>query len=155
MAERLKPAEMRAWIAFLDAQATVLRRLESDLMKADRMTLAEYDVLIQLWLAPEKQLRMSELSLRVRLSPSGITRLVDRLVKAGLVRRVRCASDRRGAWAMLTSNGRRRLARARPNHLRSVHRHFAGLIKPAQLPLLAETLEKLADRPAVQVSSTA
>src|SRR5690242_6137410 len=102
MAAELKPAEMRAWVAFLDAQSRVMRQLEADLVAADGMTLPEFDVLIQLWLAPEGRLRMTEVSERVRLSPSGITRLVDRLVTAGLVKRGRCASDRRGTWAILT-----------------------------------------------------
>lgn len=116
MARELKPDELRAWRAFLDAQATVLRRLEADLIAADGMTLAEFDVLIQLRLAADHQLRMTDLSERVRLSPSGMTRLVDRLAKTGLVKRGRCASDRRGTWAILTAAGRERIDRVTPIH---------------------------------------
>jgi len=96
MAGELKPEELRAWMAFLDAQATVMRQLEADLVAHDGLTLAEFDVLAQLGFAPESRLRMVELADRVRLSPSGITRLVDRLSRAGLLKRTRCASDRRG-----------------------------------------------------------
>jgi DNA-binding MarR family transcriptional regulator len=140
----LKPAELRAWRAFLDAQATLLRHLEAELVAGEGMTLAEFDVLAQLGLARESRLRMSELSERVRLSPSGITRLVDRLVRAGLVKRGNCATDRRGTWAILTPAGNERLRRARPLHLRGVQQHFARRLSPAQLDELANALEPLA-----------
>ena len=154
MAPELKPAEMRAWQAFLDAQATVMRQLEADLVKVDGTTLAEFDVLIQLRLAEGGRLRMSELSERVRLSPSGITRLVDRLVRTGLVKRGRCASDRRGTWAILTAAGRERVDRLRPIHFRSVRDHFARHLRLDQLSPLAIALEGLAQSEGAKVSST-
>lgn len=153
MARELKPTELRAWRAFLDAQATVLRRLEADLVAADGMTLAEFDVLIQLRLAPDHRLRMTDLSERVRLSPSGITRLVDRLAKTGLVKRGRCASDRRGTWAILTAAGRGRIDRVTPIHLRGVRDHFARRISAVQMSNLAAALEGVARDPATSVSS--
>jgi DNA-binding MarR family transcriptional regulator len=155
MASELRPAERRAWRAFLDAQATVLRRLEAELVAAEGMTLAEFDVLVQLWLARDTRLRMTELSERVRLSRSGITRLVDRLEHTGLVKRGRCASDRRGTWAILTTAGSARARRALPIHLKGVRDHFARRLSPAQLVGLADALEPLADLPPVQVKSTA
>src|ERR1700716_4323053 len=103
MPAELKPAEMRAWAAFLDAQAALLRQLESELIEKEDMTLAEFDVLIQLGVAPDRRLRMTELSERVRLSHSGVTRLVDRMTQAGLVKRTRCDSDRRGNLAPLAA----------------------------------------------------
>jgi len=143
MAPTLKPAEMRAWRAFLDAQASLLRRLEADLIEEEDITLAEYDVLLQLSFAPDGRLRMTELSDRVRLSPSGLTRLVDRLVRTGLVKRGRCASDRRGSFAILTSAGKVRLRRASPIHLRGIREHFSKRLSPAQLTAVAEALEPL------------
>ena len=144
MATTLKPAELRAWRAFLNAQATVLRQLEAELVAEEGMTLAEFDVLVQLRVAPEQRLRMNELSEHVRLSPSGITRLVDRLVQAGLVERGPCASDRRVTWAILTAAGRTRLRRASPLHLRGVQEHFARRLSSAQLETLADALESVA-----------
>ena len=146
---------MRAWQAFLDAQSTVMRQLEADLVAADGMTLAEFDVLITLRLAEEHRLRMTELSERVRLSPSGLTRLVDRLTHGGLVKRIRCASDRRGTWAVLTAAGKERVDHVMPIHLRGIRKHFANRLSPADLNLLADALEGLADRPRSRVSSTA
>lgn len=143
MATSLKPAEMRAWRAFLDAQASLLRRLGADLVREEDITLAEYDVLVQLRFAPEGRLRMSELSDRVRLSPSGLTRLVDRLVRGGLVKRGRCASDRRGSFAILTPAGNVRLRHASPVHLRGIRRHFTKQLSAAQLVAVAEALEPL------------
>jgi DNA-binding MarR family transcriptional regulator len=144
MATPLKPAEFRAWRAFLNAQATLMRRLEAELVASEGMTLPEFDVLVQLQFAPEQRLRMNELSDRVRLSPSGITRLVDRLAQAGLVERGPCESDRRVTWAILTSSGRARLRRASPVHLRGVREHFARRLSPAQLDVLADALESVA-----------
>jgi DNA-binding MarR family transcriptional regulator len=143
MTPDLKPDELRAWRAFLDAQASLLRRLESELLADEGMTLAEYDVLFQLAAAGARQVRMTELSERVRLSRSGLTRLVDRLVQAGLVERGHCESDRRGTFAVLTGAGRDRLRRARPVHLGGVRRHFAEHLSPAQLAAVADALEPL------------
>jgi DNA-binding MarR family transcriptional regulator len=143
MASELKPAEMRAWAAFLDAQAALLRQLEWELVEKEDMTLAEFDVLIQLGMAPDRRLRMTELSARVRLSRSGLTRLVDRLVQAGLVKRGKCADDRRGTFAILTVVGGTRLRHARPVHLRGVREHFGKRLSAAQLSALAEALEPL------------
>lgn len=143
MAAELKPAELRAWAAFLDAQAALLRQLESELIEKEDMTLAEFDVLIQLGVAPDRRLRMTELSERVRLSRSGLTRLVDRLVQAGLVKRGKCAEDRRGTFAILTTLGGSRLHHARPVHLRGIREHFGKRLSAAQLSSLAEALEPL------------
>ena len=144
MATELKPAEMRAWTAFLKAQASLLRQLEAELIEKEDMSLAEFDVLIQLAMAPDRRLRMTELSDRVRLSHSGVTRLVDRLAQAGLVERTRCDSDRRGTFATLTAAGRARLRRAQPVHLRGIREHFGKRLSAAQLSAVAEALEPLA-----------
>ena len=153
MAVKLKPAELRAWRAFLDAQASLLRRLEADLIRDEDITLAEYDVLVQLSFTPGGRLRMTELSDRVRLSPSGLTRLVDRLVRSGLVKRGRCASDRRGTFAILTPAGKVRLRKASPVHLRGIREHFSRHLSPAQLAAVAEALEPLGRDMPLGVSS--
>src|SRR3981081_4335447 len=153
MAAKLKPAEMRAWRAFRDAQASLLRRLGADLVKSEDITLAEYDVLVQLRFAPDGRLRMSELSDRVRLSPSGLTRLVDLLVRRGLVKRGRCASDRRGTNAILTAAGNARLRRASPVHLRGIREHFSKHLSATQLEAVADALEPLGRDMPLGVSS--
>lgn len=107
------------------------------------MSLAEYDVLVQLAAADERRLRMSELAERLLLSRSGITRLVDRLVADGLVGRDPCESDRRGHWTVLTDAGEERMREAAPTHLRGIGRHFLARIDPEDQRALAGLLSKL------------
>lgn len=143
---RLQPNELRAWKAFLNAQASVLRELEADLVGQERLTLAEYDVLVQLALAPKQELRMTDLSEQVRLSRSGITRLVDRLARRGLTGRRPCPTDRRVTYAVLTAAGRERLRRATPTHLQGVRGYFIARLEPDQLERFTRSLEALASR---------
>ncbi len=144
---RLSPGDPRldAWLAFLRAHARLTQQLERELQAEHAMTLAEYDVLVQLAVAEEDRLRMSELADRVLLSRSGITRLVDRLVASGLVERVTCESDRRGAWAQLTKAGLERLRSASPTHLRGVAAHFLDRIPAEELDQLRMTLDRVAE----------
>lgn len=107
------------------------------------MTLAEYDVLVQLAHADPGQLRMGELADRLLLSRSGATRLVDRLEAVGLVARATCESDRRGQWATLTAIGMERLRAAWPTHLRGIREHFLAPIPDDEQPQLQATLERL------------
>jgi len=106
------------------------------------MPLAEFDVLMQLSLAEGQRLRMNELADRVVLSRAGITRLVDRLVADGSVARIKCASDARGAYAVLTDPGRARLDEARPGHFAAVRRHFLGSFAKPELEALADLLDR-------------
>ena len=143
--ERLIGAEPRlaAWSAFLRAHARVTRQLERELQAEESLALADYDVLVQLALAGDRRLRMSELADRLLLSRSGITRLVDRLERDGLVERMTCESDRRGQWAALTDAGHQRLRDASPTHLRGVAEHFLDRIPERELETLRRTLERI------------
>jgi DNA-binding MarR family transcriptional regulator len=134
---------LAAWSAFLRAHARVTRQLERELQAEESLALADYDVLVQLALASDRRLRMSELADRLLLSRSGITRLVDRLERDGLVERVTCESDRRGQWAALTDAGRQRLRDASPTHLRGVAEHFLDRIPAQELETLRRTLERI------------
>jgi DNA-binding MarR family transcriptional regulator len=138
----LDAVENRAWRSFLVAHARVARRLEADLLARSHLPLAEFDVLMQLSLAEGQRLRMNELADRVVLSRAGITRLVDRLVADGSVARVKCASDARGAYAILTDSGRARLDEARPGHFAAVQRHFLGSFARPELEALADLLDR-------------
>ncbi len=132
-----------AWRAFLRAHARLTRQLERELQAEQSMALADYDVLVQLAIAGEQRLRMSELADRLLLSRSGVTRLIDRLEADGLVARVTCESDRRGQWAQLTDAGHQRLREASPTHLRGVAEHFLDRIPATELDRLRETLERV------------
>jgi DNA-binding MarR family transcriptional regulator len=130
----------------------VLRRLEAELVDEGAMSLAHYDVLVQLAHADGRRLRMHELAQRVLLSRSGITRVVDRLEAEGLVERRACPSDARGAFAVLSEAGLARLRDATPIHLGGVRRHFVDPLTTAELETLGELLERVL---AAQVSSAA
>ena len=101
--ERVTPEQLRVWRSFLRAHAVIVRRLETDLMDRHGMPLAWYDVLARLVESDGHRLRMSDLADRVMLSPSGLTRLVDRLVEAGLICREPSESDARGSYAATAS----------------------------------------------------
>ena len=135
---------LAAWSAFLRAHARVVRELERELQVEEEMALSDYDVLVQLAAADQRRLRMSDLADRLLLSRSGATRLVDRLVAAGLVERVVCESDRRGQWAALTDAGYRRLRRAAPTHLRGVAAHFLDRLSDDDLASLERMLTPVA-----------
>jgi DNA-binding MarR family transcriptional regulator len=116
--------QLASWRSFLRAHALVIRALETELVAEQQLSLAAYDVLVQLVEAPGHRLRMTELADAVLLSRSGVTRLVDRLEKAGLVSRCRVAGDGRGVAAQLTEAGVNRLRTASRTHLTGVMRHF-------------------------------
>jgi DNA-binding MarR family transcriptional regulator len=129
-AQPLAPTDPRldAWRSFLHAHARVSRRLDEELQAGHHLSLAEYDALLQLVNAPGHRLRMSVLAERVLLSRSGITRLVDRLVAAGMVERTTCTTDARGAEAALTHAGHARLRDASITHLDGVRRLFVDVV---------------------------
>jgi DNA-binding MarR family transcriptional regulator len=122
---------LEAWRSFLHAHALLSRRLDEELQAGHQLSLAEYDALLQLVNAPGHRLQMSVLADRVLLSRSGITRLVDRLVAAGMVERSACTTDARGAEAALTSAGHARLRAAAVTHLDGVRRLFLDAV-PAE-----------------------
>jgi DNA-binding MarR family transcriptional regulator len=131
---------LAAWRSFLRAHARVVRELERELQDQEQLALTDYDVLVQLAAAGEHRLRMSELADRLLLSRSGATRLIDRLVREGLVERASCEDDRRGQWASLTAAGYERLRRASPTHLRGVAAHFLDLLSSDDLAALERML---------------
>jgi DNA-binding MarR family transcriptional regulator len=138
---RLEP-----WRAFLRAHARVARRLDEELRAEHDLSVAEYDALLNIAESPGHRIRMRQLSERVVLSKSGITRLIDRLVADGLVERSACASDARGAEAVLTDPGLRRLRAASRTHLRGIEDHFLDVLDPAELEAVGHAMQAVADR---------
>jgi DNA-binding MarR family transcriptional regulator len=142
---RLTDGQLTAWRSFLQAHAVLVRRLEADLLAEHQLPLASYDVLVQLVEAPERRLRMTELAQLVLISRSGLTRLVDRLEREGLVRREACDDDARGLFAVLTPDGFQRLRRATPTHLRGVASYAIDRLDDAQVEQLAEICARMLD----------
>jgi DNA-binding MarR family transcriptional regulator len=136
--------ELRAWQALLHAHHDVVERLDRDLRQAHGITFGEYDVLLRLGRTPERALRMSDLAERVLLSPSGVTRLVDRLAARDLLERRTDPTDARVALASLTTEGSRLLRRAARTHLRGIREHFTSRLTEPQLRGVATGLERVA-----------
>ena len=135
--------ELNAWRGLLGTQSALITRLDEELEREHGLPLTSYEVLLHLNEEPGHSLRMGELAERLFLSRSGLTRLIDRLTKAGLVEREVCESDRRGYYAALTSEGERRFAEARPTHLRGVREHFLSKLEPEDLDALGRAWERV------------
>ena len=130
---------MEAWQAFLRASIRLMDRLDAEL-EPHGISLADYEILVNLSAEPSGELRMTELAARTLVSRSGLTRRLDRLVEAGLVERRSCPTDRRGVLAVLTDTGRERLGAAAPTHVEGVRRHFISQLHGQDLPALAASL---------------
>ncbi|WP_436493908.1 MarR family winged helix-turn-helix transcriptional regulator [Actinokineospora sp. HUAS TT18] len=137
--------ELHAWRTFLRAHARITRALEAELVAEQKLSLGGYDVLVQLAEAPGRKLRMAELADAVLLSRSGVTRLVDRLERVGLVSRERVAGDGRGVVATLTEDGLNTLRTASHTHLDGVVRHFVARFDPDELQDMGDLCAKLVD----------
>jgi DNA-binding MarR family transcriptional regulator len=139
----LTGTELGAWRGLLRVHAALVRELDAELDATHALPLSSYDVLISLQSAPAKRLRMAELADSVLLSRSGVTRLVDRLEREGLIARDTCTSDGRGCFAVLTEKGEALLARARPTHLAGVRERFLRHFSDEELLQLAEFWERV------------
>ena len=115
-------ASCGAWRGMLRAHAALTKALDADLDSAHGLPLSSYEVLLHLNDATDRRMRMRDLASSVILSRSGLTRLADRLERKELIRRESCASDARGAYAVLTPAGADMLAAARTTHLAGVAR---------------------------------
>jgi DNA-binding MarR family transcriptional regulator len=133
---------LRAWRALLQAHATLMRQLETDLEKETGLTLADFDVLAQLALAGG-ELRMTELAARALISRSGMTRRVARLVEEGLVRRANADADARRVVVALTDTGVARLTETAPVHARGIFDLFVARLDDQELAVLESALRKV------------
>ena len=142
---RLSELHLAAWRAFLNAHAAAVGRIERDLARAggDLVPLSWYDVLIELLEAPGHRLRQRDLARAVVLTRSGISRLIDRLEAAGLVRREPNPADRRGDLVVLTPSGRAAVRRTWPAYARGIAEHFARHVQPDEARVLTTALERV------------
>jgi DNA-binding MarR family transcriptional regulator len=127
----------------LRAHAQLTRELDAELAREHDLPLSSYEVLLFLADSENGRMRMSELADSVLLSRSGLTRLVDRLQRDGLLKRERCRSDARGYFAEITPKGRSVFASARQTHLDGVRRLFLDRFSREELRTLGELWQKL------------
>jgi DNA-binding MarR family transcriptional regulator len=141
--DQLDERELRAWRGMLRAHATLTKALDADLEAEHGLPLSSYEVLLHLDDAEGRRMRMSDLAATVILSRSGLTRLVDRLEREGLIERQSCPSDARGSFATLTAAGARKLHAARATHLSGVRSMFLDHFTPEEQEILGAAWERL------------
>lgn len=140
----LTRVEAGAWRGLLRTHAAIVRALDAELVQEHGISLTAYEVLLLLHEAPERRLRMAELAEQALLSLSGMTRLVDRLVRSGHVDRERCREDGRGVVVRPTRAGTALFRAARATHLHGIRARFLSRLSGAELRRLGATWERLA-----------
>ena len=139
----LEQGREEAWRALITAYSAAVERIECGLSEAGLPPLSWYDVLLELSAAPERRLRMHELARAVVLSRSGLTRLVDRLEKAGLLRREPDPSDGRGSFATLTDEGAGMRERMWPVYAKGIADNFGAHISDEEADVLCRALGRV------------
>ncbi len=143
MNEPLDELHLAAWRAFLNTHAVLTNRIDHELAAAKVLPLSWYDVLLVLYEAPGRRLRMHEIASAIVLSRSGLTRLIDRLEAEGLLFRERSGTDRRGAYAVLTDKGLVALRQAWPVYSRGIAEHFARFLSNEEASMLADVFQRV------------
>ena len=139
----LTERELGAWRGLLETHSRIVARLDSELEREHGLSLSSYEVLMYLADAEDERMRMCDLASSILLSRSGLTRLVDRLAREGLIERVACHDDARGQFAKLTPSGREKLAAARVTHLAGVRALFLNRFTPEELDLLGNAWDRV------------
>ena len=146
MTRWLTDDEQRAWRAWIAASLLLPDRLSRDLQDEAGVSLADYEILVYLSESPDRRLRMSELADRTLSSRSRLSHQVDRLSDAGLVDRQPCSNDRRGYFAVLTSQGWDFLVASAPTHVASVREHLVDALTPEEFAEFGRLCAKVAER---------
>jgi len=139
----LSDEEQTAWRMLLAVNARLLSRLDAELQAAHAISLHDYEVLVHLSESDNCALRMAELADRLVVSPSGLTRRLDGLVREGLVERKACISDRRGMLAVLSPAGHAVVKEAAPTHLMGVRRYVFDSLDRKQLRQMTTGLQAI------------
>jgi DNA-binding MarR family transcriptional regulator len=145
MTRWLSDDEQRNWRAWLNASLLLPDRLSRDLADKHGLTMADYEILVQLSEHPERRIRMSELAERTLSSRSRLSHQIDRMVDAGLVTREACSDDRRGSFAVLTDTGWETIVAAAPDHVTAVRDHLVDLLGPERFAELGDTCRMIVD----------
>jgi DNA-binding MarR family transcriptional regulator len=131
------------WGALLKVHAALMPRLDAELQESHALPLTWYDVLLELNAAPERRLTMGQLGSVAAVSRTRVSRVVDELVRAGMVARERNPDDGRSAFAALTPAGRAALRKAAPTYVAAVRREFADHLTAQESEVLAGALAKV------------
>lgn len=132
----LDDGEQHAWRAYVRMHGQLTARLNRQLQADSGLSLPDYDVLVHLSEAPDGRLRPFELRRGVQWEQSRLSHHLTRMQRRGLVRREGCTEDGRGAFVVLTDDGRRAIEAAAPGHVEAVRRLFLDGLTPEQITLL-------------------
>jgi DNA-binding MarR family transcriptional regulator len=142
MAPRVPEPHLSAWRSVLNTHAAVVAQVEKALAEAGLPPLAWYDVLWAVRRSPAKRVRMAELADGLTITRGGLTKLVDRLETAGLLRREPAESDGRGLYAVVTDAGEEMLRRMWPVYARVLRETFVGALSPNEAAAIATGLDR-------------
>jgi DNA-binding MarR family transcriptional regulator len=146
MTEKLSETHLKAWRLFITNHARIIQQIDADLAAAGQISLGWYDVLIELYEAPERRLRMNEVAERVVLSRSGLTRLVDRLEEKAFLHRETDPNDRRGFFLYITEEGIAAMRAAWPVYAQGIQAYFAESFSAEEAALLGKLFSRLLDK---------
>ena len=152
--EQTSPA-VHAFVNLHGAHSTLVRELSAVLADRHGLTVNDYGCLLLLSRAGEEGMRRIDIANELNLSPSGITRLLDRLMDQGLVGRGACKEDARVSYAILTEDGQAKLEAARPGHVEDIDNKFAAVLSEEEIQTLAELLSRLSDHQQDEVCAEA
>ena len=138
----LTPAEESAWRKYIVASRRLLEALDDDL-SANGLTLSDYEILVHLSDAEDRRLRMSDLAEKTILSRSRLSHRIKYMEGKGWVERQKCASDKRGTWAVMTTKGWNSIVKAAPDHVESIRNRFIDQISKADQANIAMAFDKV------------
>lgn len=142
----LSTDEQRAWRGWISAHILLMEVLDRDMKAEHGIAMADYEILVRLSEAPDRQLRMSELAAVTLSSRSRLSHQIARMESDGWVTRRDCATDRRGTLAEMTDAGWDLLVRAAPSHVTSVRRHLVDVLTTDEFAAAGAAGQKVADR---------
>ncbi|GGD50588.1 MarR family winged helix-turn-helix transcriptional regulator [Paenibacillus nasutitermitis] len=140
---QLEEEQLSVWRAFMNSHASVIERIEKDLSEQRKIPLTTYDVLVALYQSPSKKLRMTDLANQVVLTRSGLTRVVERLEREGFVKRERTEEDRRGAFAVLTREGKKAFLATWPTYANGISNYFLSVLDEEERSIIKRGLSKV------------
>ena len=127
----------------LEAHTRLIELMETDLRRDCGVPLVWYDIMIKIWVAPERRLRMAELAEQVLLSRSWLTRRIVQLEQAGLVTRTGAGDDGRGVLVEMTAAGLDMFARMERSHARSIAIHFSAHVSQDEARMMSAAFARM------------
>ena len=146
MGKKLHPSVELAWVRLVRAERSVVEGVEAEVIAQDLPPLAWYDVLLELSRRPDRRLRQGNLQAKMLFAQYNLSRLLDRLERAGLVRREACPTDARSKWVVATPEGIALRERVWPSYAAAIERHLGSKLTPEEAATLAALLGKLIGR---------